>query len=140
MLQKRRGQARHHCSHEHTQLTCTKTRAKVQHKPDTVANGCTDVSNKIQIAGANAMTQCVSKRPKTVANRIAHSIRYASSDPLLHSMLVGVRNRQIRSVLIDTYANAFNYGNNRNGHQNDYRFALSHLCCYGMFPGSCGGV
>ena len=53
--------------------------------------------------------------------QVAGYIDYANQDSHLKSMLIGLSNRLLNSVLIDPFANAFNYDNNSNGNQNDIR-------------------
>jgi len=48
-------------------------------------------------------------------------MQYASQDEKLRKMLAGVVTRQAKSVLLDVYANSFNYDSNGNGHQDDTR-------------------
>lgn len=43
-------------------------------------------------------------------------LRLANSDPELKAMLKGVINRQLKSIILDPYANAFNDGAIENGH------------------------
>lgn len=51
-------------------------------------------------------------------------VQFATQDENLKSMLGGAILRQSKSVLIDNYANAFNYDNNSAGHQDDIRSFL----------------
>ena len=54
-------------------------------------------------------------------NEVLPYMAFAASDAALGAMLHGVVMRQCRSVLIDSYANAFNQEANGNGHQDDPR-------------------
>lgn len=54
-------------------------------------------------------------------NQVLPYIRFLNSDPALRDMIRGVVLRQLRSVLLDEYANAFNIEPNGSGHQNDKR-------------------
>jgi len=54
-------------------------------------------------------------------NQVLPYMAFASQDAALRDMLHGVVLRQCRSVLIDTYANAFNFDANGAGHQDDQR-------------------
>ena len=54
-------------------------------------------------------------------NEVLPYMAFAAADPALADMLHGVVMRQCRSVLIDSYANAFNQVANGNGHQDDPR-------------------
>lgn len=68
-------------------------------------------------------------------------LRFAKEDHHLRNMLKGVVQRQLRSVLIDPYANAFNYEPSSRGHQTDKRvppmsppvfegkWEIDSLCC-----------
>jgi hypothetical protein len=48
-------------------------------------------------------------------------LRFAAADAPLADLLCGLVRRQARSVLLDAYANAFNYNHSGNGHQGDER-------------------
>jgi hypothetical protein len=48
-------------------------------------------------------------------------VPYAKQDQHLQSMLRGVINRQVKSVNIDVYANAFNFNTSTAGHLDDHR-------------------
>jgi meiotically up-regulated gene 157 (Mug157) protein len=54
-------------------------------------------------------------------NQVLPYIPYAPSDPDLQVMLEGLIARQARSVLIDSFANAFNFNASGEGHQTDMR-------------------
>eukprot|EP01012_Entosiphon_sulcatum_P061835 TRINITY_DN8772_c0_g1_i1.p1 TRINITY_DN8772_c0_g1~~TRINITY_DN8772_c0_g1_i1.p1 ORF type:complete len:465 (-),score=77.31 TRINITY_DN8772_c0_g1_i1:1268-2641(-) len=54
-------------------------------------------------------------------NQILPYLPLVSQDGALRTLFRGAVNRQIKSVLIDAYANAFNQGPNGNGHQTDPR-------------------
>jgi len=55
-------------------------------------------------------------------NQLMPYFEIPDPDPELLGMMRGAVLRQLRSVLIDGYANAFNIGPNGNGHQTDIRF------------------
>lgn len=48
-------------------------------------------------------------------------MRFAAADPPLADLLCGLVRRQARSVLLDPYANAFNFNGSGRGHQTDAR-------------------
>lgn len=48
-------------------------------------------------------------------------MRFVAEDPPLRDLLCGLVRRQARSVLLDAYANAFNFNNSGAGHQDDVR-------------------
>ena len=54
-------------------------------------------------------------------NQVLPYVPFANEDPHLASFLHGLVLRQLRSILIDSYANSFNEVPNGNGHQNDIR-------------------
>ena len=54
-------------------------------------------------------------------NEILPYMAFAGQDAVLRDMLHGVVMRQVRSVSLDPYANAFNIAPNGNGHQDDQR-------------------
>lgn len=54
-------------------------------------------------------------------NEVLPYMAFAAQDAALAAMLRGVVMRQVRSVRIDAYANAFNQAANGNGHQDDPR-------------------
>ena len=54
-------------------------------------------------------------------NQVLPYMQFAASDADLRAMLHGVVMRQVRSVLLDPYANAFNIAANGHGHQDDQR-------------------
>jgi meiotically up-regulated gene 157 (Mug157) protein len=54
-------------------------------------------------------------------NQVLPYVPYAPLDQDLQLMLEGVIARQARSVLIDSFANAFNYNASAEGHQQDTR-------------------
>ena len=54
-------------------------------------------------------------------NQVMPYIPYASQDPELLSMVEGLIGRHARSVLIDSYANAYNFNASGDGHQSDVR-------------------
>jgi uncharacterized protein len=54
-------------------------------------------------------------------NQILPYVPYASEDPALVTLIEGLINRQANSVLIDVFANAFNYNASGAGHQDDIR-------------------
>jgi uncharacterized protein len=54
-------------------------------------------------------------------NQILPYVPYASQDPSLAVLVEGLITRQAKSVLIDSFANAFNYNASGAGHQNDIR-------------------
>ena len=55
-------------------------------------------------------------------NQLIPYIPYASQDSKLAALLEGLIARQARSVIIDPFANAFNYNASGEGHQNDNRY------------------
>ena len=59
-------------------------------------------------------------------------LQYAAGDAHLLAMLKGLAQRQWYSVIMDAYANAFNYDDNCQGHQSDYR--TPPMTC-GLFEG-----
>ena len=54
-------------------------------------------------------------------NQVLPYLRFAAADPPLADMLCGLVRRQARSVLVDAYANAFNFNASGAGHQDDVR-------------------
>ena len=54
-------------------------------------------------------------------NQVMPYIPYASQDPELLSMVEGLIGRHARSVIIDSFANAFNFNASGDGHQSDVR-------------------
>jgi uncharacterized protein len=54
-------------------------------------------------------------------NQVVPYIPYAPKDAALQSLLEGLINRQARSVLLDPFANSFNYNASGEGHQDDSR-------------------
>ena len=54
-------------------------------------------------------------------NQVMPYIPYASQDPELLSMIEGLIGRHARSVMIDPFANAFNFNASGEGHQSDLR-------------------
>lgn len=54
-------------------------------------------------------------------NQILPYVPYASQDPNLAILVEGLITRQAKSVLIDAFANAFNYNASGAGHQDDIR-------------------
>jgi uncharacterized protein len=55
-------------------------------------------------------------------NQLIPYVPYASQDPKLAALLEGLIARQARSVIIDPFANAFNYNASGEGHQSDTRY------------------
>ena len=55
------------------------------------------------------------------ANQVLPYMSFAAQDAPLAAMLCGLVRRQARSVLLDAYANAFNYDASGAGHQDDVR-------------------
>lgn len=57
------------------------------------------------------------------ANQLMPYIPYANQDYHLQSLIEGLINRHAKSILIDSFANSFNYDNSTYGgdHQNDKR-------------------
>eukprot|EP01036_Dinobryon_divergens_P024671 gene24671-33142_t len=54
-------------------------------------------------------------------NQVMPYIPYASQDPELLSMVEGLIGRHARSVMIDSFANAYNFNASGDGHQSDVR-------------------
>eukprot|EP00759_Apiculatamorpha_spiralis_P019966 PhF_6_TR25589/c0_g1_i1/m.35896/K09704/K09704; uncharacterized protein len=54
-------------------------------------------------------------------NQVLPYVRFLRQDPALAGMVRGVVLRQFRSVILDSYANAYNVGPNGQGHQTDKR-------------------
>ena len=54
-------------------------------------------------------------------NQVMPYIPYLSQDPDLLSMVEGLIGRHARSVMIDPFANAFNFNASGDGHQSDLR-------------------
>jgi len=54
-------------------------------------------------------------------NQVLPYMRFVAEDPPLGDLLCGLVRRQARSVLLDAYANAFNFNNSGAGHQDDVR-------------------
>jgi meiotically up-regulated gene 157 (Mug157) protein len=55
-------------------------------------------------------------------NQLIPYVPYASQDTKLAALLEGLIARQARSVIIDPFANAFNYNASGEGHQSDTRY------------------
>jgi meiotically up-regulated gene 157 (Mug157) protein len=55
-------------------------------------------------------------------NQLIPYVPYASQDSKLAALLEGLIARQARSVIIDPFANAFNYNASGEGHQSDNRY------------------
>lgn len=53
------------------------------------------------------------------AAQVAHYVRFAGEEPAIRDLISGVVRRQVRYVLADPYANAFNREPNGNGHHED---------------------
>jgi meiotically up-regulated gene 157 (Mug157) protein len=55
------------------------------------------------------------------ANQVIPYIPYASQDSELSNLIEGLIDRHARSVVIDSFANSFNYNASGEGHQDDIR-------------------